>query len=316
MPLLNPPDILPEAMRFLLRTVLAHQGRRCAKVALLALVAPEGLAEAMRSLDSDKEDDLDGENTAASGHLIADSSLSALASLGLVAFDSSDVTATDVALRHWRAASEVSAASFSRVLRLQIWRVAGADGAGTRADDLVNALAVLFAAREPLRPFEFETGPGRWFATAQTEWFGPHKGGWPVTNVEQFRPFCRWAPYLGLAQPINAKSLVADASRALLDDLTELPTKRHRAADFVTRCSEILPISDGGTRSLWKPNDRQELSPGLSMSLCQLQVAGHLTLPPPESDTDAVVITLDVPGDPRRVSHIDWHPQITAKARS
>ncbi len=75
MPLLNPPDILPEAMRFLLRAVLAHQGGRCTKAALLALVAPEGLAEAMRPLDSDKEDDSDGENTAASGRLIADRSL-------------------------------------------------------------------------------------------------------------------------------------------------------------------------------------------------------------------------------------------------
>src|SRR6266568_871012 len=311
MPLLNPPDILPEAMRFLLRAVLAHQGGRCTKAALLALVAPEGLAEAMRPLDSDKEDDSDGENTAASGRLIADRSLSALISLGLVAVDGSDVTLTEVALRHWRTTAEVTAPSFGRLLRSQIWHVAAVDGAGeadSRAGDLVNALAVLFAAREPLRPFEFETGAGRRFAAAQAQWFGSQKRNWPVTNDVQFRPFCRWAPYLGVAQPINSRSLVADASRALLEDLTGLPAERLRAADFVTRCGEILPISDGGPRSLWKPDDGQELSPGLSMSLCQLQAAGHLTLPPPESDTDAVVITLGVPGDSRRVSHIDWHP--------
>ncbi len=213
----------------------------------------------------------------------------------------------------------MTAPSFGRLLRSQIWHVAAVDGAGeadSRAGDLVNALAVLFAAREPLRPFEFETGAGRRFAAAQAQWFGSQKRNWPVTNDVQFRPFCRWAPYLGVAQPINSRSLVADASRALLEDLTGLPAERLRAADFVTRCGEILPISDGGPRSLWKPDDGQELSPGLSMSLCQLQAAGHLTLPPPESDTDAVVITLGVPGDPRRVSHIDWHPQTTAKARS
>ena len=84
MPLLNPPDILPEAMRFLLRAVLAHRGARCPKPELLALVAPEGLTEAMRPLDSDKDNNPDLDNTAASGRLIADRSLSALISLGLV----------------------------------------------------------------------------------------------------------------------------------------------------------------------------------------------------------------------------------------
>jgi hypothetical protein len=321
MALLNPPDILPEAMRFLLRAVLAHPGGRCGKAALLALVGPEGLAEAMKPLDSDKDEDPDGENTASSGRLIADRSLSALVSLGLVALDSSEVAATDVALRHWRTAPEVIAASFSRVLRSQIWRAAAIDGAidkDTRTGDLVNALAVLFAAREPLRPFEFETGVGRRFAAAQTQWFGSDKRGWPVTNKEQFLPFCRWGPYLGLAQPINSNSLVADASRALLEDLAGLSAQRFRAADFFAHCGEILPISDGGPRSLWKPHDGRELSPGLSMSLYQLAAAGHLTLPAAESDTDAVIVTLGVPGGSTRVSHINWHPQTQtlAKARS
>src|SRR6266511_421741 len=178
MPLLNPPDILPEAMRFLLRAVLAHRGARCPKPELLALVAPEGLTEAMRPLDSDKDNNPDLDNTAASGRLIADRSLSALISLGLVALDGIDVAATEVTLSHWRTAHEVTAASLSLLLRSQIWRSAATDAtsdANSRVGDLINALAVLFAAREPLRPFEFETGIGRRFADAQTLWFGRHK---------------------------------------------------------------------------------------------------------------------------------------------
>jgi hypothetical protein len=312
MALLNPPDILPEAMRFLVRAVLAHQEGRCQKPALLALVAPDGLTEAMKPLDSGKDDDPDRGSTAASGHLIAESSLSALISLGLVAVDGSAVSTTEVARSQWRDASEVSAASFSRVLRSQIWRIAVTDGtsdAGVRVGDLVNALAVLFAARKPLRPFEFETGAGRRFDAAQTQWFGPHKRDWPVTNSTQFLPLCRWAPYLGLAAPINTRSLVADASSALLEDLTDLPHQRLRAAEFIARCGEALPISDAGPRSLWKPEDGQELSPGLAMSLRQLEAAGHLTLPNAESDTDTVAITLGIPGDATRVTHINWHPR-------
>jgi hypothetical protein len=318
MPLLNPPDILPEAMRFLLRAVLAHRGARCPKPELLALVAPEGLTEAMRPLDGGKDEDSDVDETAASGRLIADRSLSALTSLGLVALDGGEVTATEVALSHWGSASVVSAASFSRVLRSHIWRIAATDVApeAEAVEDMVNALAVLFAARDPLRPFEFETGAGRRFDAAQTQWFGPHKQDWPVTNATQFRPFCRWAPYLGLAQPITATRIVADASRALLEDLADLPHQRFRAAEFVTRCGTTLPIVDGGPRSLWKADDGQELSPGLSVSLRQLEAAGHLTLPPAESDTDTLVVTLGVLGESTRISHITWHPQALAKERS
>ncbi len=318
MALLTPPDILPEAMRFLLRAVLAHPKARSEKLALLTLVAPEGLVEAMKPLDSDRDDESDGEDTAASGRLIADRSLTALVSLGLVASEGSDIVATDVALRHWRTAPRVSAVSFSQVLRSQIWRIAAGDeatGSDSRVGDLVDGLAVLFAAREPLRPFEFETGVGRRFAAAQMKWFGPNKRDWPVTNATQFRPFLRWAPYLGLATPINSRSLVADASRALLEDLRDMPAGRLRAAEFIAWCSEALPISDGGPRSLWKPDDGQELSPGLSMTLRQLEAARHLALPAAESDTDAVVVTLGVPGDSTRVSHVDWRPLTSAEER-
>ncbi|MEU4368897.1 hypothetical protein [Micromonospora chersina] len=319
MPLLNPPDILPEAMRYLLRAVLAHPGARCRKPELLELVAPVGLTEAMKPLDGDRDADSDVDNTAASGRLIADRSLSALAALGFVELAETDVAATEVVLDRWRTTQEVTAASFSRLLRLRIWHIATTEISGdadARVRDLVDALAVLFASRQPLRPFEFETGLGRRFDEAQTQWFGPKKSDWPVTNSTQFLPFCRWAPYLGLAQPISGRSLVADASRALLEDLIDLPHGRIRAAEFIARCGERLPISDDGPRSLWKADDGQELSPGMSMSLRQLEVSGHLTLPTAESDTETLVVTLGVPGDSIRISHIDWHPRLPVKERS
>ncbi|MBQ0903143.1 hypothetical protein [Micromonospora sp. U21] len=318
MPMLNPPDILPEAMRYLVRAVMAHRGARCPKSELLELVAPGGLAEAMKPLDSDRDADPDIDNTGTSGRLIADRSLSALAALGFVELAGTDVAATETVLGRWRTAREVTAASFSRLLRSRIWHIAATDigsDADARVRDLVDALAVLFAARQPLRPIEFEAGPGRRFAEAQTQWFGPKKSDWPVTNSTQFLPFCRWAPYLGLAQPISGRSLVADASRAMLEDLIDLPHGRIRAAEFIAHCGKKLPISDDGPRSLWKADDGQEFSPGLSMSLHQLEVAGHLTLPTAESDTDTLVVTLGVPGESTRISHIDWHPRISGKER-
>ncbi|MEH0972210.1 protein DpdG [Micromonospora sp. CPCC 205546] len=317
--MLNPPDVLPEAMRYLLRAALAHRGGRCAKDELIQLVAPSGLPEVMKPLDTDRETDRDIDGTAASGRLIAEKSLSALAALGIVELERAEVKVAEAALRHWRTPQEVTAFSFSRLLRSHVWSTASMTNEGSvdaRVWDLVNAVSVMFAAPEPLRPFDFETGMGRRFDEAQKRWFGQRKSDWPVTNVEQYRSFCRWAPYLGFATPITGRSLVVDASSALLQDLADLPHGRMRASEFVARCAEQLPVSDGGLHTLWKPDDAQELSPGMSMSLRQLEAGGHLTLPPAESDTDTLVVTLGVPGEATRVSHLDWHPQIPAKERS
>ncbi|MEV8504469.1 protein DpdG [Actinoplanes sp. NPDC051475] len=317
MPLLNPPDILPEAMRYLMRAVIAHRGNRCPKTDLLTLVAPEGLVEAMRPVDSDRDDDPDADNTAESGRIIADRSLAALISLGFVAQQDAHVAANEVAQSLWASADAVTPASFSRAMRSQIWRIAATDqeNATAHVGDLVRALGVLFAAREPLRPFEFETGVGRHFAEAQAAEFGPLKKDWPVTNSTQFLPLCRWAPYLGLAQPLSPRSLVADASTALRQELAHLPPQRFRAADFVAQCAEHLPLSDGGPWSRWKSDDSQELSPGVSMSLRQLEAAGHVAFPPSESDTDTLLVTLGLHAESIRISHIDWHPQGSAKER-
>jgi hypothetical protein len=302
-----------------MRTVLAHPRNLCEKATLVALVAPDGLAEVMKPLDSGKDEDPDGDNTTTSGRLIADKSLGALISLGFISASGSEVSTTDLTVRCWQSPQEVTAASFSRVLRSQIWRQAMADDTATtekRVNDLVHALAVLYAAPEPLQPFEFETGSGRRFADAQKPRFGPQKSGWPVTNKEQWLTFRRWAPYLGLAQSVTAQSLVADASRALVDDLAELPPQRYRVDEFIATCKAHLPICDGGALSLWEPDDDQELSPGMSMSLCQLEADGHLTLPSTESDTGARTVALGTSGESRRVSHITWHPRTPAKGRT
>jgi hypothetical protein len=317
--LITSPDVLPEAMRYLMRTVLSCPGARCDRAELLLLVAPEGLPEAMRALGRDKPDDRTNENTSASGKHIAERSLVALNTLKLVATDRSDVVATDAALRLWPQKSKVTAPSFSRALRAQVWQAAIAGEAAPsdeRVDDLVNGLAVLHAWPDPLRPFEFDDGPGRLFNAAQTHWYGGVKADWPVTNDVQFWPFGRWASYLGYAQHVGTSAIVADASAALRDDLRMLPTARYRLEDFVERCAEVLPISDSGKRSLWKPDDPRDISPGLSMTLSQLEACGHVSIPQAESDRDSMLIALGSGTVGRRASHLDWHPRTVTEERS
>ena len=86
MALLNPPDILPEAMRYLVRALLALRQPQIDRDELIALVAPPGLTEAMDSLAADAADTSEAEpdDLRTGGSIIAESSLDALRSLGLV----------------------------------------------------------------------------------------------------------------------------------------------------------------------------------------------------------------------------------------
>lgn len=258
------PDVVPEALRYLLRAVLAHTDARCNKSDLLLLVAPEGLPETMKPFEGDKPDDGDNENNSTSGNLIVTRSLIALTAFKLVSAEGAEIVATDTARRHWSKPSDVSARSLSRVLRSQLWQGATAGDDALPADpdsDLVNALAVLHAWPEPLRPFDFEGGSGRRFDFAQAHWYGPNKADWPITNVVQFAPFRRWAAYLGYAQHVGKQSVIAEASQALVADLHSLPRSRYRVRDFIDHCVRQLPISDGGSRTHWKPDDPREISP-------------------------------------------------------
>ncbi len=316
MALVTSPDILPEAMRFLVRTVLQHPDRRCDRTDLLALVAPEGLADVMKRPDRDATSESSGENTAASGNKIARDSLVAAQTLGLLAADGPWIVPTDATLARWADAVQVSGPSFSRALRRHLWSTAATSDAASNDDrvaDLVDGLAVLFASPEPLRVFEFESGSGRRFNNAQSEWFGTDKTGWPVTNLTQFRPFVRWVGYLGYARHADTYAVIADASAAITEDLDALPAARYRLTEFIGHCANVLPVLDEGSHSLWKPGDRREVSPGLAVTLTQLEASGHLTIEPPESDRESMTIALASTVPARRVSHVNWHPRSTTE---
>jgi hypothetical protein len=318
MPLLNPPDILPEAMRYLLRALIAHKGGTCQKAELLALVSPDGLAEVLKPLDTGREAEPDGDNTSTSGRIIAERSLDALVTLKLAIVAGPTVSTTEAALQQWSTASSITALSFRRVIRGELWRSIDEDqsaGVDLRAGDLVQALALLYSTPEPMRPFQFETGNGRQFVDPQTERYGPNKRDWPVTNKEQWMTMRRWAPYLGLAQHVPPQAIIADGSRALLEDLGNLGAGRYSISTFVARCAAVLPICDGGSQSNWASPDGQELSPGLSMSLRQLEVEGHLDIKK-ESDIDLRVIAIGGERDLQvPASHIDWHPRLSEVKR-
>jgi hypothetical protein len=318
--LLNPPDVVPEAMRFLIRTLLAYPDARCDKDELLSLVAPEGLVEAMASIGAraDSGND-DGDDTKTGGRTIASASFDALRLVGLVTTERSSIVATEATTTQWRKPTDVTAQAFGKALRRTVWTMA--DGTAPAGDtqgatDLVQALALLAAAPNPLEPFDgFDQKNGRRFVDYQKLLLGEEKSTWPVPNKEQWLPFRRIAPYLGLARPVGASRLAADSSVALGDELASLAPGRYDIASFVAHCVTAIPFFDGGPLE-WKVDRNQEdMSPGLSLTLRQLEADGHLKFDL-ESDIATSVVALGGDSGLRvNISHVEWRGAVPNRKR-
>jgi hypothetical protein len=321
MALLNPPDILPEAMRYLVRALLALRAPRVDRDELIGLVAPAGLTEAMGSLASATDNaDAEPDDLKTGGAVIAAKSLDAMRSLGVVKQDGSQAILSASVADQWKKPGDVTARTMCRLLLDAALKAADPEapyGAASGSTDLTQATVLLHGAGQPLRPFDrFESAPaGRSFAACQLEICGPDRvTTWPVPNKEQWLSFRRWAPYLGLARPIGTSGLIPDASEALLRRLPALQPGDYNIGDFVARCVLAVPVLDGGAlwRALKAPADGDAgvLSGGLSISLLQLEADGFMTMTRPKSDTDRGVRILRLRPDrsiDRPVGTVTWH---------
>jgi hypothetical protein len=301
MALLNPPDILPEAMRYLVRALLALRQPYADRDELIGLISPPGLAEAMGAITSDPDDTTDAEpdDPKTGGAVITGASLDALRWLGIVEQDDSRISLTEAAATKWKKPADVTPRGMSQILLDAALRAADPKapyGDGDKSNDLMQAVVLLYQADKPLLPFDrFESGriprpSGRAFTEWQAACCGPERKNWPVTNNQRWLPFRRWAPHLGLARSVGANGIIPDASEALIGRLSALQSGDYDIGDFVKRCALAVPVLDGG--ALWRrveaavDGDPRVLSGGLSISLLQLEAEGYMTMARPKSDTD------------------------------
>lgn len=320
MALLNPPDALPEAMRFLVRALLAFREPEADRDELVSLVAPRGLAEAMESVATGIADpsgsDLDDLRTG--GSIIAGASLDALRTLGMVEQSGNRVRLAGVGVERWKDPPDVSPRSMFEAMLDAVIERADSD-ASHGVEDLMQALVLLHVAGEPLRPFDrFEAQAtrreGRSFALRQEQVLGPDRNGWPVPNREQWMSFRRWASYLGLARPVGASGVIPDASEALAYRLPALAPGDYDVRDFVAQCASVVPVLDGGGLLFGKDpqyeGDHAVLTGGLTASLLQLAADGFVTL---ERRSDAGGRTLRLRPDgsaDRVVTTVVWKTHI------
>lgn len=334
MALLNPPDTLPEAMRFLVRALLAAKDRELDSDELEDLVAPSGLVDAMKSAGTDAEaapgDDGDP-NTI--GKTIAKASLGGLRTLGLVQAGRKVAFTPDFPARFKRPA-DVGPTAFAGLLLDRVIATAEPDApVGTQlgATDFVHAAVLLHTAADPLRPFErfepAETTPAdpRSFIDEQTSRLGNEREGrWPVVNRERWISFRRWSAYLGLARPVGSSGLLADATPAVMSRL-ELAPGEYDVRDFVARCGNAVPILDSGTLHVPVKDqigfdaevegENAVISPGLSVTLRQMEAAGLLVL---TKKSDTGVRTLRLKGNrsaDEAVTHVTWTPKAATGRR-
>jgi hypothetical protein len=286
MALLNPPDILPEAMRFLIRALLAVREQELDRSELISLVAPRGLTEAMQSIVAGDTDPsaTDPDDLRTGGSIIAGASLDGLRTLGLVEQSGDRVKLAGAAAR-WKTPSDASPESMRRILLDAVIQMGDSD-VSRGIGDLIQALVLLHTAEQPLHPFDtFESATGangRGFADRQAKALGPVRKIWPVPNQEQWQPLRRWASYLGLARSVGTAGLIPDASEALIQRLLTMTPGDHDVRDFVARCAAAVPILDGGELQTGHDplyeGDHAVLSGGLSISLLQLEADGFVTL--------------------------------------
>jgi len=282
MALLNPPNILPEAMRFLVRAVLATR-TGLSETELFDTVAPTGMAEVMASgpvAQGDEEDGAAGAGPRGTGRTIAQLSLGALRHLKMVEVKADEVVLADRVTAIWRKVDDVTPTSFAAELEEAIL---SADGVRV-GKDLIDACAVLAAADRPLQAFDGfdESVAIRRFADHQRRLLATDvQASWAVGNKQNWPAFRRVGTYLGWIEPMDTKGrfgVIPNAATALRRWLPTIGAGTYPAGEFVRLAATRLPFLDGGVSSLRRDVGVGSLSGGLSLTLLALRHRGDLEL--------------------------------------
>ncbi|GAA2666294.1 hypothetical protein [Actinoplanes palleronii] len=323
MALLNPPDIVPEAMRYLIRALFVVPGQTLTESELKDLVAPPGLLEAMAAVavqDDEASDDEDSRGTKTTGATIVEASLGALKTLDMVSGGRERLGLGPDASSRWKQAQDVAASEFaSGVLSslLTRYELTGSPTAG--AGDLVHGLSLLYAAPDPLEPFNsFDSNRGRRFVEWQKEKLGDDNSRWPLYNRERWIPLRRWAVYLGVGRLLGS-ALLPDASTAV-ERFLPLQIREYTIEEFVQQCQTMLPFIDASGsvfgHDAEEGADHAVLSPGFSLTLMALKAKGIVKL---FGRSDVGGRTLRIRSDralDQRVTHVLWEGVQTDTRRS
>jgi len=279
MPFINPPDVLPEAMRFIVRLLLQAEGP-VPHAEVVSRISPTGLVEVTSGTPLD-----DKPKWSPAGRIVVEATLAAMQGAGLVEVSGSEreVGLTPLVSEHFSKWEKVDAESFAQFLLEQVVAVASdvfeaSDGAKTGgAEDLAHSISLLLQMPNPMDPISgFESGGGKTLQTFQGEQFGlnPKKAGWLIPNNEQYLNVSRWVSYLGFGYVDGSRGLLIEPSAVLKEPVqnvlgkTDMPLER-----LLEALGSQIPITDRGAvasaviNRLKNPLAKDQLSPGLAFGL-------------------------------------------------
>lgn len=281
MPFINPPDVLPEAMRFIVRLLLQAE-EPVPQAEVVRRISPAGLAEVTSGTPLDEKPKL-GE----AGRIVVEATLAAMQGAGLVEVSGSEreVGLTPLVSEHFSKWEKVDAESFAQFLLEQVVAVASDvfeasdedEAKAGGAEDLAHTISLLLQMPNPMDPISgFESGGGKTLQTFQGEQFGlnPKKAGWLIPNNEQYLNVSRWVSYLGFGYVDGSRGLLIEPSAVLKEPVqnvlgkTDMPLER-----LLEALGSQIPITDRGAvasaviNRLKNPLAKDQLSPGLAFGL-------------------------------------------------
>lgn len=301
MPLLNPPDVLPEAMRFILRALLASGGQLSEEEAR-RLVTPTSLNRGNSALDDGQE--------AGGPAKIFKASLDALRGLELVTQNLAGDRTIKIEQRvsdRFKDWPELTAKDFSDFLSNEIF--SPLQNAPKKGDnDLYDAVSFVMFVSDPLTAFSTFDGPnGRQFQAVQFDALGENLDNWVVRNTERYQSLRRWLTYIGVAR-ILKNGMIIDPSARIEQQVLSIAEKEIPIGHLLDRLGEVLPFTDRGTGgTLIKSQmvtkfEANVVSPGLSVGLEVLEAQGKVRL---LNLDDAVAFAFKSSSDSQtRYSHI------------
>jgi hypothetical protein len=285
MPFLTSPDVLPEAMRFIVRVLLRSEDP-IPQSDLLRLIAPAGLVEAVNGTGPDSDDKF-----SPTGQIIADKTLAEMRGAGIVdqaTTGTRAVTASSIVTDAFPSWDAVHADVFADFLRTAVVAAASDvldEDAGGGAEDLAHAIALLFLMPGPLTPIAaFEEGKGKSLAEFQTRHLGDDIAKWVVRGPVRYPQLVRWASYLGYARLDNKGRLLIDPSVALHGPVSAIVQDEMDLPTFIDRLGIAVPPTDRGRigsavrEKLSADQTRNGLSPGVALGLVTLHHQGVIKL--------------------------------------
>lgn len=184
--------------------------------------------------------------------------------------------------------------------------------------DFARAMA-WFLMQSPRRPLQqnvnYKAEIEKQIALTEVQDQGPRKkeNVFDLSTAARFNSFHYWARFLGYAEVVAGRALVADPTVALRRFLPQAMSGEKVAPihAFLGQLAKLTPVFENGRVRREIESDAlpgfqrepQRLSASTSFALLRLEQAGEIRIAAP-SDAQAMILDLG-PDAPRRISHIE-----------